>query len=100
MQMIDWENERVIPIKDVTKYVKSRCSGKRVSPATVWRWAKKRNNPLETFVQGGGRFTSIEAIGRFIERCSNNTSTDPIQSSARARKAGQELRKLVGGGSG
>lgn len=96
--MIDWENERVIPLRDVPKYVQSRCSGKRVAPATVWRWAMKKNNPLETFSQGGGRFTSLEAIGRFIQHCStSNTMPVPMVSGDRAKRAGEQLRRLVGG---
>src|SRR4051812_16622955 len=64
--MIDREHERVIPLREVPKYVPSRIPGRRVSPATVCRWAQRRGNPLETFCTPGGRFTSIEAIDRFI----------------------------------
>lgn len=105
---IDWENERIIPLRDVTKHVKSRVSGKRLSVATVWRWALRKNGPLETFKTPGGRFTSIEAVSRFLERCTrehngqdHGTVARPGPAQAgpteRAVKAGEQLRKLIGG---
>lgn len=37
---------------------------------TVWRWAMKgvRGVTLESFVRGGRRFTTTEALQRFIQR--------------------------------
>jgi hypothetical protein len=103
--VIDRENERVISLREVPKHVPSRVSGKRLSQATVWRWALRPNNPLETFCTPGGRFTSIEAIDRFIERCSAKANgatgiQQPLQpfrpSLERAKKAGDQLRELIG----
>lgn len=105
---IDWENERVISLRDVTKHVKSRASGKRLSVATVWRWSLRKKNPLETFKTPGGRFTSIEAVSRFLDRCTRDcngqdqgTVSQPGPAWAgpteRAVKAGEQLRKLIGG---
>ena len=105
MTMIDRENERVICLREVPKYIPSRMPGKTLSQATVWRWASRPNNPLETFCTPGGRFTSIEAIDRFIERCSAKTrGTFEIQQSLqalkpdleRAKRAGDQLRDLIG----
>jgi hypothetical protein len=97
--MIDHENERVIPLRDVPKYVPSRCSGKRLSFSTIWRWALRREDPLETFCTPGGRFTSVEAIYRFLERCSRKCESGPAQAgpNERAMKAGEQLRRLIGG---
>jgi hypothetical protein len=103
--VIDRENERVISLREVPKHVPSRVPGKRLSQATVWRWALRPNNPLETFRTPGGRFTSIEAIDRFIQRCSANTNgTTDLQRSfpqfrpslERAKIAGEQLRELIG----
>lgn len=106
---IDWENERVIPLRDVTKHVKSRVSGKRLSVATVWRWALRKNTPLETFKTPGGRFTSIEAVGRFLERCTGGQSDQThgpvagrsgyaqVRPTEKAVEAGAQLRRLIGG---
>lgn len=103
---IEWQSEHVIHLRDVPKHVKSRMSGKKMAVATAWRWAldKKNPYPLETFKTPGGRFTSIEAIDRFLERCSGNkngTSADGADTQEiakayhRAVQAGQALDKLV-----
>jgi Protein of unknown function (DUF1580) len=102
--VIDRENERVISLREVPKHVPSRVPGKRLSQATVWRWALRPNHPLETFRTPGGRFTSIEAIDRFIERCSAKAD-DSIEmqgsfqafrpSLERAKIAGDQLRELM-----
>ena len=98
--MIDCENEKVIPLREVPNHVPSRCMGKRLSPATVWRWANRQNNPLDTIQIGGGRFTSIEAIGRFVERCHSSERIVMPDDAARAEQAGRALRKLIGGSDG
>ena len=90
--MIDVEIERVIAARQVPEYVPSRSPGKKVSPATVWRWMLRKNNPLETIKIGGGRFTSIEAINRFIHLTGTNKASEP---SARSRRAGQQLQQLI-----
>jgi hypothetical protein len=94
--MIDIETERIIPVRQVRQHVPSRIPGKRVSPATVWRWMSRKNNPLETIKIGGGRFTSVEAIGRFIERSSQTSAAKPQASRPRVQRAGDELRSLIG----
>lgn len=108
--MIDWQNERVIRLRDVPKHAQSRISGKRMSVATAWRWALRRKHPLETFSTPGGRFTSIEALGRFFEQWSaakcmgpgpggpgiQHRFTPRLQPSDNAAKAGEQLRKLIG----
>ena len=41
-----------------------------VNPSTCWRWSLKgvRDIRLETFSIGAKRFTTVEAIERFVER--------------------------------
>lgn len=62
--MIDVTTEKVIAIKDVPTLVPGR-------PAlmTVYRWLNRgvRGRRLETVLVGGKRYTSQEAITRFIE---------------------------------
>jgi hypothetical protein len=100
--MIDREHERIISLREVPKHLPSRLPGKKLSCATVWRWAMRTNNPLETFSTPGGRFTSVEAIDRFIERCSSKYRdvSPPLgcdqRAAMRAEKAGEQLRKLIG----
>ena len=111
---IDREHEQVIPLRQVSRYVPSRSPGKRVAPSTVWRWAMRRHDPLETFATPGGRFTSVEAVGRFIDRISTakgigtSPAADPPDSrreSGRQRQrsdaataAGDQLKRLIGEG--
>lgn len=99
--MIDREHERIIALRDVPKHLPSRIPGKKLSFATVWRWALRPKDPLETFCTPGGRFTSLEALDRFVERCSNRERSNSenrridVTTNARARLAGDQLRKLM-----
>jgi hypothetical protein len=58
-------NESLIPVSDAPKHVPGRPH-----IATIWRWIQRgcRGVRLETWLVGGRRFTSLEAIDRFIER--------------------------------
>lgn len=49
----------------------------RPSPATVWRWMTRgtRGLHLESVVVGGQRYTSREAIARFLERLADTDTT-------------------------
>ena len=100
--MIDRNHEQIIPLREVPNYLPSRMLGKKLSFATVWRWALRSKDPLETFCTPGGRFTSIEALDRFIEQCSSkklDPGTRSLERDAheRARRAGVQLRALIGG---
>lgn len=61
------DTKRLIPLKEAPNYLPKR-SGKKVHYSTLYRWATKgaRGRTLETVMVGGVRFTSIEAIERFI----------------------------------
>lgn len=110
---IDRQREQVIPIREVPRYVPSRSSGKRVALSTVWRWAMRQDDPLETFATPGGRFTSVEAVNRFIDRISkakgitdgaaviatpsaNTHRPSHNQQPDAAVEAGQRLQRLIG----
>lgn len=60
-------NEQAIPITDVSNYVPVR-QGKRVHYSTIYRWMTKgvRGRKLESFMVGGMRFTTVEAISLFL----------------------------------
>jgi len=62
--MIDLGREQLIPISHAAKAV----PGRGVHRSTVYRWVMKGVNgiKLESVKRGGGRFTSREAIDRFI----------------------------------
>jgi len=95
---IDFETERCIPIGEAPKHIPGRPS-----LASVYRWMTNgvRGARLETIVVGGQRFTSIEAIQRFIERTTANSpgASAPVprptsrQREAAIRKAERELER-------
>ncbi len=73
--MIDIQNETVIPISESPKHFPGRPN-----ISSIYRWFGKgvRGAKLETFVAGAKRFTSTEAIGRFIEATTaNSTGASP-----------------------
>jgi hypothetical protein len=63
--MIDTQTETLIPISEAPAHV----PGSRPHLATIWRWIQRgvRGVNLETVLVGGKRYTSAEAIARFVE---------------------------------
>lgn len=60
-------SERLLPLNEAAEYLPRR-SGKKVHYSTLYRWATKgaRGRKLETVLVGGVRYTSLEALERFI----------------------------------
>lgn len=81
--MIEYETEQIVPISDAPKYMPGRPCLR-----SVWRYVLKGINGarLETFKVGNKRFTSVEAIRRFVDGCTNPTATAPTSSSARRQR--------------
>jgi hypothetical protein len=67
--LINVESEKLLSITEAAKLV----PGREASRNTVYRWLLKglRGVRLESVKCGGGRFTSREAIYRFIAATSN-----------------------------
>ncbi len=91
--MIDIQTEQVVSL---TEAAKSKClprrrQGKRPHVATLFRWATVgvRGVVLETIQCGGTRCTSLEALQRFFDRC-----TDPA-ASAKTRTTKARQREMV-----
>lgn len=64
--------------------------------ATIWRWATaglKGGIRLESIKVGGQRFTSREAIRRFLVRI-NEPAAVPMEPSAAAIAAGKRLEEM------
>lgn len=77
--MIDINSETLVPIKKAATVIPGRPH-----IATVYRWINQRSNPLETILVGGRRYTSREAVERFIERASSGVRDEtPSQFSKR-----------------
>jgi hypothetical protein len=72
--MIDLTAEQVVSLSEATKRLPRRRQGKRPHVATLYRWADRgvHGVKLETLRVGGTLCTSLEALQRFCERC-----TDP-----------------------
>jgi hypothetical protein len=102
--MIDVQSENLIHLNEVTKLVPSSRPGKRLNIATIWRWCTcgVRGVVLESVNIGNSRFTSREAVTRFVERCSDATALhmpNPKKRTSAQRqrdfeKAERELDKL------
>ena len=86
--MIDISTENLITISEAAR----RLPG-RVAFSTIWRWALQgvRCVRLETTVIGGRRYTSIEAMQRFSERCLAAANGEP----APTRTAKQREREIA-----
>ncbi len=91
--MIDIQHETLVPLNA------AKIPG-NPSSVTRWRWKLKgvRGCQLETATVGNRVFTSIEAIGRFIDGCSASHSRQvplrsPAKREAAIRRAEAELTK-------
>ncbi|QDV34107.1 DUF1580 domain-containing protein [Tautonia plasticadhaerens] len=97
--MIDVTFETIIPLGQVSALIPSSRPGKRTHISTIWRWATKgvKGARLETVTIGGSRYTSREAVQRFVERLSGSpgdqAGRDPSAASpVRTRRT--EARRL------
>jgi Protein of unknown function (DUF1580) len=92
--MIDIANETLVEISEASKHIPGRPH-----IATVYRWMMRGVRggiKLETALVGGSRWTSVEAIQRFVDRLSGprEDASQPRTSRQRQRaaeKANQEL---------
>lgn len=90
---VDILNEDVVSLNDAAKILPNRPH-----VSTMWRWYKRgvRGIRLETAVLGGKRYTSKEAIQRFVERTTEAhdrggaAPTKPINETMRQRRAAIE----------
>lgn len=91
MHTIDTENENLLTITQAAKH----CPG-RPSVATVWRWVLNglRGIKLDSVKVDGRRYTSSEAIDRFISATTAHADGKPIpQRTPKRRK--RETRKAL-----
>ena len=67
---LDLQKEQAITLAEVPNHVPKR-NGKKVHYSTVYRWTKKgsRGRVLESVLVGGVRFTTVEAVNRFLNSC-------------------------------
>ena len=89
-EVIDHETEDLIPFELAENEIPghpSRC--------TLFRWAFKgvRGARLETLLIGNRRFTSREAIGRFITAQNADQTPDPSISPSQRKRQSETARK-------
>ncbi len=102
-------SEQVLTLSEATKRLPKKRRGKEMHVSVLYRWAKGglRSSDgveirLETVQVGGTKCTSLEALQRFFDRLSGDTSaTHPRtptlrQQLARADQAERELAEKWG----
>ena len=64
---LDFQKENAITLREVPKYLPKR-NAKKVHYSTVFRWVSKgaRGRILESALIGGVRYTTVEAVERFL----------------------------------
>jgi hypothetical protein len=83
----DWANalpevglsgEHLIPLKAACRLIPGR-TGKGIALTTIYRWALRgcRGVKLQTFLIGGGRYTSRRALDRFVAAINERPSDVP-----------------------
>lgn len=98
--MIDLTSEQVISLNDATKRLPRRRLGKNPHIATLYRWATRgcRGVKLETLRVGGTLCTSLEALQRFCERCTDPAAIQAVTSKSREREIARAERELTEAG--
>jgi hypothetical protein len=68
--MIEHKKETLLTLTEAAARLPRRRGGKKVSPATLYRWASPgcRGQRLEVLQVGGTKCTSLEALQRFFDR--------------------------------
>lgn len=90
--MIDVANEKLIPVREVPKYLPRRPNKKTIHISAIYRWAHKglQGHKLEIIRIGGTSYTSREAIQRFADALSGchqhqNDSISPLTKSRQSQ---------------
>jgi hypothetical protein len=81
--MIDTSRERLLTLPQACREIHGRPSLR-----TLWRWVNQgvNGNRLESILIGSRRYTSSEAIVRFIEAGSTGATPTPPQDRTRSRE--------------
>ena len=98
---INVENESVIAIREVPAWCEKHL-GKRVHLSSIHRWRQRgaRGARLESFLAGGSRYTSVEALHRFFAASTaaadGNDRAVHFESSDRAQKQAEAFLESEG----
>ena len=93
---INLETDDLRPVND---FVQARF-GKRISPATAWRWRLRGINgaKLEVVKFGGCWCTTKDAFAEFLRRQNENCQPSPLDTDAPAERSAATTKKLRAAG--
>lgn len=100
--VIDWEREKLVRIPDATKFIPTYGSRAGAAVSTIYKWVTVgcEGIVLESVKIGRKRFTSEEAVKRFLAQLgSHRAGKPPRMRTLRERteageKAGEELGRI------
>jgi len=95
---INFRRESLLTLKDAAEQLPGRTPGKSMTYETIRQWIEhgRRGIRLESLTIGGTRYTSYEALERFIARL-NERHAAPLsmrETRIRRRRMAAELREL------
>ena len=93
---INLETDDLIPVGQLLK----QRLGKRISPATLWRWRLKGINGarLECVLCGGCWMTTAAAFAEFVRSQTANCQPAPMDDAAPTERSEVTKRKLAAAG--
>ena len=90
MGVIDTRTENLFPLAELPAHWPLLPGGRRLHRSVGYRYATKgvgpRNDRLETVVFGSIRYTSHEAVQRFVERLTEAEDVPPVKAPTKAEK--------------
>jgi hypothetical protein len=93
--MIDVSKERLCPLAQATRHVPGNP---HIATLHRWRLRGVKGVKLETVLVGGRRFTSVEAIARFMERLNGGRGSDRMTPARRQKEIEAAERELADAG--
>ncbi len=88
--MIDMQNEQLISFNEASK----RLPGNPCY-TTLQRWKSRAVNPLETVKFGGRIYTSVEALERFAQKCTDPSTAETQTVKSRRAAIDKHDRELT-----
>jgi hypothetical protein len=78
---IDFATEDCFTLNAAPDMLARRTNGRKIHRSTIYRWvmAGVKGVKLETITIGGYRYTSTQAIGRFIAALSGRPAPDGVE---------------------
>lgn len=90
--MIDIHTEQLLTLKSAARSIPGRDGDRPINISTIWRWVLARK--LESIRIGGIRYTSRQAIQRFVERLNPEQTTAPaIRTATQRRRASEKAAR-------